>query len=67
MTDMREGGGGQGRRHVFEGGGVNGLEGGGQYSKNTNIWKRWGCMTPPPSSYNGAAPPGEEDSNGRMF
>jgi len=45
----------QGRRHEFEGGGVNALEGGAGknnniwliYSKNTNIWKRWGCKTPP--------------------
>jgi len=33
-----------------EGGVVNALEGvgGRQYSKNTEIGKRWGCMTTPP-------------------
>jgi len=37
--------------------GVNALEGGGggQYSKNTQIWKRWGVHDPS-SSYGGAAP-----------
>jgi len=37
----------QGRRDEFEGGGgVNLLEGGGQYSKNIKMWKRWGVHDP---------------------
>jgi len=27
----------------------------GQYRKNTDIWKRWGYMTPPPCFYGGVA------------
>jgi len=48
----------QGRRHESEGegGGVNALKDGGQYSKNTNIWKSWGAWPHPPTSYGGAAP-----------
>jgi len=49
----------QGRRHEFEGGGSMHCKvgGGGQYSKNTKIWKSWGWTTPPPpSSYGGANP-----------
>jgi len=38
------------RANALKGGG-----GGGQYSKNTKIWKRCWCMTPPNSSYGGAA------------
>jgi len=45
----------QGRGHEFEGGESMYWKVEGQYSKNTRIWKRWGCMTPR-NSYGGAAP-----------
>jgi len=38
----------QGRRHEFEGGGSMHWKvgGGGQYSENTENWKRWGVHDP---------------------
>jgi len=46
----------QGRRHEFEGWGVNEFEVGGSILKTLQFENGVRCMTPPPSSYGGAAP-----------